>query len=134
MKFLLFGALSLDRILMWRNKVVHEEMALNITTKLNASHFVVESDSKICIDSIRAPINQVIWGILRVCLDCTDKEKNFASSIFSVGSGYCSQDPQVRKNANLTLKLDSTVLFTLLKIILLHCFQFLAINGIQTDP
>ena len=32
------------------------------------------------------------------------------------------------------LKLGSTVLFTHLKIILLQCFQFSTINGIQTDP
>ena len=33
-----------------------------------------------------------------------------------------------------TLKLDLTVLFTCLKIILLQYFQFLVISGIQTDP
>ena len=31
-------------------------------------------------------------------------------------------------------KTKSTVLFTHLKIILLQCFQFSAISGIQTDP
>ena len=39
-------------------------LALNIATKLNASHFVIESDSKICIDSIRAPGDQVPWRLL----------------------------------------------------------------------
>ena len=33
-----------------------------------------------------------------------------------------------------TLKLGPTTLFTYLKIILLQCFQFLGISGIQTDP
>ena len=39
-------------------------LALNITTKLNASHFVIESDSMICIDSIRDPGDQVLWRLL----------------------------------------------------------------------
>ena len=66
---------------MWRNKVVHEGLALNITTKLNAPHFVVESDSKICIESIRAPIDQVPWGLL-----------SFVSAInsISIDLGYVS--------------------------------------------
>ena len=33
-----------------------------------------------------------------------------------------------------SLKIGHTALFTYLKMILLQCFQFLAINGIQTDP
>ena len=39
-------------------------LALNIATKLNASHFVKESDSEICIDSIRDPGDQVPWRLL----------------------------------------------------------------------
>ena len=38
-------------------------LALNIATKLNASHFVIESD-EICIDSIRDPGDQVLWRLL----------------------------------------------------------------------
>ena len=43
-------------------------LALNITTKFNASHFAIESDSKICIDSIRALVNQVPWRLLSFVL------------------------------------------------------------------
>ena len=60
--------------------------------------------------------------------------------VFWLSPVYCSQDPQVWKNVNLTLKLGLTALFTRLKIILLQCFQFSvfsfqfsAINDIQTD-
>ena len=42
--------------------------------------------------------------------------------------GHCSWDPQLRKNANLTLKLGPMTLFTHLKIILLQCFQFSVFN------
>ena len=38
--------------------------------------------------------------------------------VFSVGPMHCSQDPQVRKNTNIKLKLGPTILFTHLKIIL----------------
>ena len=58
-------------------------LALNIATKLNASHFVIESDSKICIDSIRAPGDQVPWRLL-----------SFVSAVNSIfvelGSVSCS--------------------------------------------
>ena len=40
----------------------------HIATKLHAFHFVIESDSKICIDSIRAPIYQVPWRLLNFVL------------------------------------------------------------------
>ena len=53
---------------------------------------------------------------------------------FYVCPMQCSRDLQVRISANSSLKLGSTALFTHLKIILLQCFQFSAINGIQTDP
>ena len=43
-------------------------MAVNIATKLNASHFVIESDSKICIDSIKAHVHQVSWRLLSFVL------------------------------------------------------------------
>ena len=51
-----------------------------------------------------------------------------------MGPVHCSRDPQVRKNANIKLKLGPTALFTHLKIILLQCFQFSIISGIQIDP
>ena len=54
--------------------------------------------------------------------------------LFSLGPVHYLRDPQVRKNANIKLKLDSTALFTHLKIILLQYFQFSVISGIQTDP
>ena len=54
--------------------------------------------------------------------------------IFSVGLVHYSWDSQVQILANFSLKLGLTVLFTYLKIILLQCFQFSVINGIQTDP
>ena len=49
--------------------------------------------------------------------------KESAFGIFSVGPVHCSRDPQVQKNANVKLKMGPTTLFTLLKIILLQCFQ-----------
>ena len=55
-----------------------------------------------------------------------------ALGIFSVGPMHCSLDLQVRKNANVKLKLSPMALFTYLKIILLQYFQFLAISVIQT--
>ena len=54
--------------------------------------------------------------------------------IFSVDPVHCSWDPEVQIAANFSLKLGPTALFTHLKIILLQCFQFSAINGIQIDP
>ena len=53
---------------------------------------------------------------------------------FCMGPVRCSRDPQVLFSAKTTLKLGLTTLFTHLKIILLQCFQFSAISGIQTDP
>ena len=53
---------------------------------------------------------------------------------FLVGPVHCSRDPQALYLAKKTLILDLTVLFTHLKIILLQCFQFSVISGIQTDP
>ena len=47
---------------------------------------------------------------------------------------HYSQDLQVQNLTKFSLKLNSTTLFTYLKIILLQYFQFSAINGIQTDP
>ena len=47
---------------------------------------------------------------------------------------HCSQDSQVWNLAKFLLKLDLTVLFTHLKIVLLQYFQFSAISSIQTDP
>ena len=51
-----------------------------------------------------------------------------------VGSMHCLLDLQVFFSAKKTLKLGPTALFTHLKIILLQCFQFSTISGIQTDP
>ena len=53
---------------------------------------------------------------------------------FCMGLMHYSWDPQVRISANFSLKLGFTALFTHLKIILLQCFQFLVISGIQTNP
>ena len=47
---------------------------------------------------------------------------------------YYLRDPLVQISVNFYLKLSLTALFTHLKIILLQCFQFSAISGIQTDP
>ena len=47
---------------------------------------------------------------------------------------HCSWDPQLQNSAKFSLKLGPTTLFTYLKIILLQCFQFSTINGIQTNP
>ena len=44
------------------------------------------------------------------------------------------QDLQIFFSGKKTLKLDVTVLFTYLKIILLQYFQFSTISGIQIDP
>ena len=62
------------------------------------------------------------------------KRKTQHACFFSMGPMYCSQDSQVRISANFTLKLGLTALFIHLKIILLQCFQFSTISGIQTDP
>ena len=58
------------------------------------------------------------------------------SCVFCVGSVHRSQGPQVRISVKFSLKLGPTILFTHLKIILLHCFQFqfITINNIQTAP
>ena len=62
----------------------------------------------------------------------------FALFCVRLGSAFCAfpsaWDSQIRISANFFKKLDSTVLFKHLKIILLQWFQFSAINGIQTDP
>ena len=50
------------------------------------------------------------------------------------GPVHCSRDLQVLFSAKTTLKLSPTILFTHLKIILLQCFHFSAINDIQTKP
>ena len=60
--------------------------------------------------------------------------KTEADHVFSVDLVHCSGESQVHNSANFTLKLDLTALFTYLKIILLHYFQFSAINSIQIDP
>ena len=57
-----------------------------------------------------------------------------ASAFFWVGLVHYLQDTQVSLSANITSNLSPMVLFTYLKIILLQCFQFSVISGIQTDP
>ena len=57
-----------------------------------------------------------------------------AMRFWMVGPMHCSRDPQVLFSAKLSLKLSPTALFTHLKFILLQYFQFLTINGIQTNP
>ena len=47
---------------------------------------------------------------------------------------HCSREPQVPFSQKTTSKLRPMALFTQLKIILLQCFQFLVISGIQTHP
>ena len=59
---------------------------------------------------------------------------SFVYSAFLVGLVHYLQDLQVLFFIKITLKLGLTVLFTHLKIILQHCFQFSVISGIQTDP
>ena len=57
-------------------------------------------------------------------------------SIWRFFYGFCalSRYPQVQNSVNFKLKLGLIALFIHLKIILLQCFQFSAINGIQIDP
>ena len=50
-----------------------------------------------------------------------------------VGPMHCSRDSQLLFSTKTTFKLGYTVLFTHLKCILLQCFQFSVINGIQTN-
>ena len=66
-----------------------------------------------------------VWIVLKSASVC--------GCAFCVGLVHCSLDPQVRILTNFSLKLGLTVLFTHLKIILLQCFQFSAISGIQID-
>ena len=53
---------------------------------------------------------------------------------FCVDPVYYSQDPRLFFSATFSLKLGPMTLFTHLKIILLQCFQFSTISGIQTNP
>ena len=53
---------------------------------------------------------------------------------FPVGPVHYSQDLQILYLVKKKLKMDLTVLFIYLKIILLQYFQFSIISGIQTDP
>ena len=50
-----------------------------------------------------------------------------------VGPMHYSRNSQILFLAKFSLKLSPTVLFTHLKVILLQCFQFSAISGIQID-
>ena len=52
----------------------------------------------------------------------------------SVGLVYYLQNLQTSFLTKFLLKISLTALFIHIKIILLQCFQFLAINDIQTDP
>ena len=73
------------------------------------------------------------YGTYRLSLDCIEKEKKFVFDVFIVDPVHCLRDSQVQKNANIKLKLGLTAVFTHLKTILLQCFQFSTISGIQTD-
>ena len=68
----------------------------------------------------------------RICIRC-ESGLSFCSvsTFFSVSPVYCSQDLQIRKNVNLTLKLGPTALFISLKIILLQDFQSLVLFNEQ---
>ena len=81
----------------------------------------------------RKNISKDFWlVILRVSLD-SSRLQILHVYVFFLGPMNRSRDPQVRNLAKSTLKLGPTTLFTHLKIILLQCFQFSAIIGIQTD-
>ena len=56
-----------------------------------------------------------------------------SGAFFVCGSHALFTGPASTFLAKTTLKLDPTTLFTYLKIILLQCFQFSVISGIQTD-
>ena len=60
--------------------------------------------------------------------------EHFTCSTFFSGSHALFIRPASILFIKITLKLGPTVLFTHLKIILLQCFQFSTINGIQMDP
>ena len=92
--------------------------------------FIIMSMNPEILDLHQCTCTNYAMTPIRLSLDFTEKEKKIAFDIFSVGSMHCSQDPQVRKNANVKLKLDPTVLFTHLKIILLQYFKFSVISGI----
>ena len=53
--------------------------------------------------------------------------------VFFVSPVHYIRNPQVQILTKFSLKLDHTILFTHLKIILLQYFQFSVINGIQID-
>ena len=65
-------------------------------------------------------------------LDCTEKEKN-ARLCFFCGSRALFTGFASTNFSKFFLKRGLTGLFTHLKIILLQCFQFSIINGIQMD-
>ena len=75
--------------------------------------------------------------IQSIHLDWADFPMRLAFSVFSTGQWVpctVNETHKLSNSANFSLKLDPTVLFTHLKIILLQCFQFSAISDIQTDP
>ena len=62
--------------------------------------------------------------LLRLGLDCDEKQQNACLRFFFYGSRALFMGLQVRISANFSLKIGSTVLFTYLKIILLQYFLF----------
>ena len=71
-------------------------------------------------------------GTLSVSLDSAFLRYSMCLHLIFMGPWALFMGPTTwKKNANLTLKLGPTALFTHLKIILLQCFQFSIINGIQ---
>ena len=83
-------------------------------------------------------ISFCIWKHIILCYLASVWEVRFArflaEAFFSVSPMHCSRDSQVPYSATFSLKLSPTALFIHLKIILLQCFQFSAISGIQTNP
>ena len=88
----------------------------------------VGRSKQLCATFTQAEFGQRVQSIWIVCLECFSVRLHF-----SVGHMHCSQDLQVLLSPKITLKLDPTVLFTHLKIILLQYFQFSVISSIQID-
>ena len=62
-----------------------------------------------------------------------DAAEFFFSCVQSLAVGPMHETHKPLFSIKLSLKIDLTTLFTHLKIILVQCFQFLVISGIQTE-
>ena len=71
---------------------------------------------------------------LSVCLDSVEKNLRLHFTFFKIGSYALFTGPASTFFTKNNFKLGPMALFTHLKIILLQCFQFLVISGIQTHP